>query len=94
MESPTLQRLLARLKQLRTQLGLTQEEFADKFGLSYKYYQALEAGRKKDPRLSTLDRLAAVHGLEAWQLLLPIQIKHQVKTARVRKKLKIKKARK
>jgi transcriptional regulator with XRE-family HTH domain len=75
---------------LRTQLGLTQEDFAYKFGLSYKYYQAVEAGRKKDLRLSTLDRLAEIHGLEAWQLLLPIQIKPPVKVARVRKALKIK----
>lgn len=72
MESPTLQRLLARLKQLRQQLGLTQEEFADRFDLSYKYYQAVEAGRKRDLRLSTLERLAQIHGLEVWQLLLPV----------------------
>ena len=72
MESPTLQRLLARLKQLRQQLGLTQEEFSDRFDLSYKYYQAVEAGRKRDLRLSTLERLAQIHGLEVWQLLLPV----------------------
>ncbi len=94
MESPTLKRLLARLKQLRTQLGLTQEEFADKFGLSYKYYQAVEAGRKKDLRLSTLDRFAAIHGLETWQLLLPIQVKPPAKPARVRKVLQTKDVRK
>jgi transcriptional regulator with XRE-family HTH domain len=45
MDSPTLMRLVARMKQLRTQLGLTQEEFASKFGLSYKYYQAIEEGK-------------------------------------------------
>ena len=71
MESPTLKRLLARLKQLRTQLGLTQEEFADKFGLSYKYYQAVEGGRKLDLRLSTMERLAKAYGIELWQLVSP-----------------------
>ena len=71
METETVQRLLGRLKALRVESGLTQEEFAEKSGISYKYYQAVEAGRKKDLRLSTLDRLAAAHGLEAWQLLLP-----------------------
>ena len=71
METETVQRLLGRLKALRVESGLTQEEFAEKSGISYKYYQAVEAGRKKDLRLSTLDRLAAAHGLEPWQLLLP-----------------------
>lgn len=71
METETVQRLLGRLKALRVESGLTQEEFAEKSGISYKYYQAVEAGRKKDLRLSTLDRLATAHGLEAWQLLLP-----------------------
>lgn len=71
METETVQRLLGRLKALRIESGLTQEEFAEKSGISYKYYQAVEAGRKKDLRLSTLDRLANGHGLEPWQLLLP-----------------------
>lgn len=71
METETVQRLLGRLKALRVESGLTQEEFAEKAGISYKYYQAVEAGRKKDLRLSTLDRLANAHGLEPWQLLLP-----------------------
>lgn len=71
METETVQRLLGRLKALRVERGLTQEAFAEKSGISYKYYQAVEAGRKKDLRLSTLDRLACAHGLEAWQLILP-----------------------
>jgi transcriptional regulator with XRE-family HTH domain len=72
MSSPTVKRLLANLKQLRMQLGLTQEEWAEKHGFSYKYYQAVEAGRKQDLRLSTLEKLAKAHGLEAWQLLMPM----------------------
>lgn len=71
MECKTVQRLLSRLKALRVERGLTQEEFAEKAGLSYKYYQAVEAGRKNNLRLSTLERLAKGHGLEPWQLLLP-----------------------
>jgi transcriptional regulator with XRE-family HTH domain len=71
MEGGTLQRLLGRLRALRAARGLTQEEFAEQSGISYKYYQAVEAGRKQDLRLSTLDRLAKAHGLETWQLLLP-----------------------
>ena len=71
MEGGTIQRLLGRLKALRVARGLTQEQFAEQSGISYKYYQAVEAGRKRDLRLSTLDRLAKAHGLETWQLLLP-----------------------
>jgi transcriptional regulator with XRE-family HTH domain len=71
MAGGTIQRLLGRLKALRVARGLTQEEFAEQSGISYKYYQAVEAGRKQDLRLSTLDRLAKAHGLETWQLLLP-----------------------
>ncbi len=71
MESPTVQRLLERLRELREQRGLTQEEFSEASGISYKYYQAVEGGRKRDLRLSTLERLAKAHGLELWQLFLP-----------------------
>ena len=39
--------------------------------MSYKYYQAVEAGRKADLRLSTLERLATAYGLEVYQLLAP-----------------------
>lgn len=71
MESPTLKRLLARLRQLRELRGLSQEAFAELSGISYKYYQAVEAGRKRELRLSTLERLAAAYGLEVFQLLAP-----------------------
>jgi transcriptional regulator with XRE-family HTH domain len=65
----TLNRLLTNLKQLRRAYGLTQEEFAEKAGFSYKYYQAVEAGRKKDLRLSTLDRLAKAYKMDVTELL-------------------------
>jgi transcriptional regulator with XRE-family HTH domain len=71
MASTTLKRLLGRLKQLRDAHDLTQEQFAEMSGISYKYYQAVEAGRKRELRLSTLDRLAAAYGIEVWQLLAP-----------------------
>ena len=48
MESHTVQILLKRLKALRVERGLTQEQFAEASGISYKYYQAVEAGRKQD----------------------------------------------
>ncbi|HVS53002.1 MAG TPA: helix-turn-helix transcriptional regulator [Opitutaceae bacterium] len=60
-----------RIRELREQRGLTQEAFAEEAEISYKYYQAIEAGRKIDLRISTLERLAKAHGLEVWELLLP-----------------------
>ena len=75
MECITVQRLISRLRVLRVERGLTQEDFAELAGLSYKYYQAVEAGRKRNLRLSTLEHLAQGHGLEVWQLLLPGETK-------------------
>ena len=65
------EQLTARLRELRVSRGLTQEAFAETAGFSYKYYQSIEAGRKREVRLSTLDRLAQAHGIETWELLHP-----------------------
>ena len=81
MESPLFKQILKRLKQLRKEQGLTQEQFAENTGISYKYYQAVEAGRKRDLRLSTLERLAKAYGIEAWQLLSPDSTKVRAKKA-------------
>ncbi len=61
--------LLKRLKQLRKRAGLTREAFAEKAGMSYKYYQQIEAGRKRDLRLSTLEKLAKEHRIRLSELL-------------------------
>jgi len=71
MPGSNIDLLLSRIRQLRLTRGWTQEEFSERSGISYKYYQAVEAGRKRDLRLSTLERLAKAHQLEVWQLLLP-----------------------
>jgi len=71
MERPTVPELAKRLRALRLERGMTQEAFAEASNISYKYYQAVELGLKKDLRLSTIMRLAHAHGLEAWQLLKP-----------------------
>jgi transcriptional regulator with XRE-family HTH domain len=69
--SKTLGILLKRLRELRQRDGLSQEAFAERAGMSYKYYQAVEAGRKRNLRLSTLEKLAGAYELEVWQLLSP-----------------------
>src|SRR3954471_435114 len=62
-------RLLARIRELRESRGLSQEAFAERAGLKYKHYQAIEAGRKSDIRFSTLEKLAKACGLAPWELL-------------------------
>jgi transcriptional regulator with XRE-family HTH domain len=66
-----LRHVSVRLRLLRQRHGVTQEEFAELAGVSYKFYQQIEAGRKKQIWLETVERLAAGFGLEAWQLLAP-----------------------
>jgi transcriptional regulator with XRE-family HTH domain len=78
---PTITRLLICLKRLRQAHGLTQESFRGT-GLSNKYYQQVEAGRKPDLRLSTLERLPAAYGIEVCELLSPALPKTKVKARR------------
>jgi transcriptional regulator with XRE-family HTH domain len=61
-------RLVERVRQLREARGLTQEAFAERAGLKYKHYQAIEAGRKLDFKMSTLAKLAKACGLDPWEL--------------------------
>jgi transcriptional regulator with XRE-family HTH domain len=63
------QRLMERVKRLRELIGLTQEGFAERAGLKYKHYQAVEAGRKANIQFATLIKLAEACGVEPWQLL-------------------------
>jgi transcriptional regulator with XRE-family HTH domain len=65
----TTKRLIARVKQLRQAQGLTQEQFAEHADLDPKYYQHVEAGRKPNPGMDTLLKLAKGTGLDLWQLL-------------------------
>jgi len=67
----TQKNLVRRLKELRKIHHVTQEEFSEQTGISYKYYQAIETGVKKELRISTLERLANAYGIEVWQLLAP-----------------------
>ena len=67
----TQKKLVLRLKELRKNHQVTQEEFSERNGISYKYYQAIEAGVKKELRISTLERLADAYGIEVWELLGP-----------------------
>jgi len=59
-----------RLKILRRELGVTQEQFAERAKISYKVYQHIEAGRRPNPRLSTLEKLANGLGVGVAELFL------------------------
>jgi transcriptional regulator with XRE-family HTH domain len=78
----TQKNLVQRLKELRKIHGVTQEEFSERTGISYKYYQAIETGVKKELRISTLERLASAYGIEVWQLLSPAIPKTKIKSNR------------
>ncbi len=57
------------MKEFREAHGLSQEAFAEKAGLGYKYYQHVESGRRRDIRLSTIEKLAKACGVDLWELL-------------------------
>jgi transcriptional regulator with XRE-family HTH domain len=52
----------------RKRLGLSQEELAKRSGLQAGEISRFERG-KRDPRVSTLEKLAAALEVEPWQLL-------------------------
>lgn len=58
---------------------LTQEEVAELAGLTYKHYQSIEAGRKEEIWLSTVEKLAKAFGVGVWELLAPAMPKPRVR---------------
>jgi transcriptional regulator with XRE-family HTH domain len=60
--------MAARLKAIRERRGLTQEQLAEKSGVSRTYLARLETGRQ-DPTLSTLEKLAKALGVKVGRLL-------------------------
>lgn len=65
---PLVEFIAARLRELRAQSGLTQEQVAALLDADTRWYQRLELG-SKDVRVSTVDRLAAVYGLTTVEFL-------------------------
>ena len=68
MSLPLAELIAARLRELRAQTCLTQEQVAARLGADIRWYQRLELG-VKDVRVSTVDRLAAIYGLSATEFL-------------------------
>ncbi|MDR1281244.1 MAG: helix-turn-helix domain-containing protein [Opitutaceae bacterium] len=53
---------------LRKRQGLTQEQFAEKAGLDYKYYQLFETGHTGTPSLKMVESIARVLSVKPWVL--------------------------
>ena len=62
------ERMAMRVKRLREQRGLTQEQLAEKAGISRPYLARLETARQ-DPTLSTLEKLAKALRVKVGRLL-------------------------
>jgi len=61
-------KLGANLRSARKQLGLSQEQVADRSGVHATEVSRIEAG-KRDPRVSTVERLARAVKLKPGELL-------------------------
>jgi transcriptional regulator with XRE-family HTH domain len=59
----------ARLKALREERGISQQELATRADLSLSLVAKLEQGKKADPRASTLISLAGALGVKPGQLI-------------------------
>lgn len=65
---------------LRSDLGLTQEQLAERSGLSQQYLSGLERG-KRNPTILTLYELAVALRVDPVDLLLPNQGNDHTSTA-------------
>lgn len=65
----TPRRLKTVLKQLREAADITQDELARKAGVGQPYIALLEAGKKQNPSLAVLKRLARALGVPVTELL-------------------------
>lgn len=67
----SVERVATRTRELRLKHGLTQQELAEVADFSEKFLQQIEARRKKEIWLSTVERLAAAFSLELHEFLTP-----------------------
>lgn len=59
------------MRELRQKHGLTQQELAELADMSEKFVQQIEARRKKEIWVSTVERLASAFSLELHEFLAP-----------------------
>jgi transcriptional regulator with XRE-family HTH domain len=61
--SEASQFVACRLRQLRSQAAISQEQAADLVGVTFKYYQRLESGRVLGMRISTVEKITKAYGI-------------------------------
>ena len=71
MGMDSVERVATRLRELRQRHGITQQELAEVADMSQNFLQQIEARRKKEIWLSTVERLAAAFCLELHEFLAP-----------------------
>lgn len=64
-----LKYLRMNLKKRRLDAGLSQQAFAEKLGLDYKYYQRIEAGNWPGLQLRTVEKIAKALKVEVAELV-------------------------
>jgi transcriptional regulator with XRE-family HTH domain len=62
--SEASQFVASRLRQLRSQAALSQEQAADLVGVTFKYYQRLESGRVLGIRISTVEKITKAYDID------------------------------
>ena len=69
MENNICQQLGRRIVELRLKYGLTQEELAERAGVSYKYIQMLEGRKPNKASIVILEKIADGFKIPLWKLL-------------------------
>ena len=69
MQLSAATRFKKRLRELRLNRGWTQERAAEACGIGYKLYQLYELGIKRNPGLSTLEKIANGFGIDVCEML-------------------------
>lgn len=87
----SVERIATRTRELRLACNLTQQEFAELADMSEKFLQQIEARRKKQIWLSTVEQIANGFGLELHEFLAPeapriSKLAKKVASSRVHKK--------
>lgn len=62
-------RIAKRIKELRKQKGLTQEELADRSGVAYKHIQKLESKTPYNAQINTLEKIAKAFKISVSEFL-------------------------
>ena len=76
--------LCTRLKTLRKKHDLTQEAFTEIAQMNLKHYQEIEAGRKRELRLSTIERIAKAYKIEVYQLFAPSDPPSKIESTKIK----------